>query len=203
MLEKNICQQMCAYSTTRLQATDQHEFEVNCILIEKEYQRLNKIAQYSNKVEPMKYVSYFLIGLISAVLSMTFLIHLFEAGVLSYEKKQYGQFMNNWFEGLYYSQNWGFLSIVFFIFTGFYLFLATLHGNVKFGLRIFSFTFYPLIPQETFLSAFLVNAILLNVVMCALTYLIVDLFRQFMRGTQAAIFFQVIAKNTEFYRWAF
>ena len=44
---------------------------------------------------------------------------------------------------------------------------------------------------------------LMNVYMYSLVYFIVDLFRAFMRGTQAAIFFQVIAKNQQFYGWAF
>ena len=55
--------------------------------------------------------------------------------------------------------------------------IATLHGNIKFGLRFFSITFYPLVPGETFVNSFLINAILMNLYTPALVYMIVDLFR--------------------------
>jgi hypothetical protein len=54
---------------------------------------------------------------------------------------------------------------------------ATLHGNIKFGLRFFSITFYPLVPGETFVNSFFINAILMNLYTPALVYMIVDLFR--------------------------
>ena len=75
------------------------------------------------------------------------------------------------------------------------MFYATLIGNIKFGLRFFTMSFYPMMPKETFANSFIANAIIINIWMFALTYEIVDLFRQYFQGTQAAIFFQVIAKN--------
>ena len=98
-------------------------------------------------------------------------------------------------ENAYNNKNVGFFGVVMFIMIGYYLFFCTVQGNIKVGLRFFSFTFYPLVPQETFMNSFLINAMLMNVYMYSLIYFIVDLFRAFMRGTQAAIFFQVIAKN--------
>mmetsp|Transcript_15652 Transcript_15652/g.23993 ORF Transcript_15652/g.23993 Transcript_15652/m.23993 type:complete len:104 (-) Transcript_15652:155-466(-) len=102
----------------------------------------------------------------------------------------------NWdVEGLYDNANTKFLGILYFICIGLYFFACTFHGNVKFGLRFFSFTFYPLVPQETFMNSFIMNAILMNIYMHSLIYILVNLFRQFTRGSEAAIFFQVIAKN--------
>lgn len=101
------------------------------------------------------------------------------------------------------SPNWSFLSSIFFCFFGFYFFYATCLGNIKFGLRFFSLSFYPMVPKETFVSSFIINAILMNVWMIALVYEIIDLFRQYFTGTEAAVFFQVIAKNQMFYGWAF
>jgi len=54
---------------------------------------------------------------------------------------------------------------------------ATVHGNIKFGLRFFSITFYPLVPGETFVNSFLINAILMNLYSTSLVYFLVDLFR--------------------------
>jgi len=92
-------------------------------------------------------------------------------------------------ENTYHTSNWSFISILLFLAIGYYLFMATVQGNIKFGLRFFSLNFYPLVPGETFVNSFMVNAFMMNVYMYALTYWIVDLFRYFLRGTQAAIFF--------------
>lgn len=61
--------------------------------------------------------------------------------------------------------------------------IASVQGNIKFGLRFFSLTFYPLVPGETFVNSFMINALLMNIYMHALIYLITDLFRQYIRGT--------------------
>lgn len=39
----------------------------------------------------------------------------------------------------------------------------------------------------------------MNLYMCALIYNLVDLFKWYTRGTQAAIFFQVITRHAQFY----
>lgn len=91
------------------------------------------------------------------------------------------------------------LGVIFYILTGVYLLLAAIHGQIKVGLRFFNFTFYPIIPGETFTNAFFVNALLMNIYMVALTYNMVDLFRWYARGTQASIFFEVITRNAVFH----
>ena len=60
-----------------------------------------------------------------------------------------------------------------------------------------------MMPHETFTNSFIVNALLMNIWMHSCTFWLIDLFRGYFRGTQAAIFFQVIAKNQVFYGWAF
>lgn len=112
-------------------------------------------------------------------------------------------FLSNMCEGLSNSKNFGMLGVLVYIMIGFYLFLACVNGQIKLGLRFFQFTFYPLQPGETFVNAFFVNALLMNFYMCALTYNLVDLFRWYTRGTQAAIFFGVITRHSEFYGGSF
>lgn len=95
------------------------------------------------------------------------------------------------------------MSTIFFSFYGYYMFYCTTVGNIKFGLRFFSLSFYPMVPKETFVSSFIINAILMNFWMVSLIYWLIDLFRQYFTGTEAAVFFQVIAKNQVFYSWFF
>ena len=93
------------------------------------------------------------------------------------------------------SENLGFLSTLGFLFVCFYIYASAIHGNVKFGLRFFSFTFYPLVPGETFVNSFLVNALLMNLYTPACIFFICDLFRQYLRGTEISIFLNVIARH--------
>ena len=95
------------------------------------------------------------------------------------------------------------MATVIFVIIGYYLMMCTMHGNLKVGIRFLSFTFYPLKPHETMINSFVINAMLMNSYMYSLTYYITDLFSPYMRGTQAAIFFQVITKNMKFYGWFF
>lgn len=77
----------------------------------------------------------------------------------------------------------GFLATVFFVLIGFYLVLATVRGNVKFGLRFFVVSFYPIVPRETFVNAFFANCLALNTYITALTHFINFMFRGYLRGT--------------------
>lgn len=181
----------------------QHEFEVNCMITEKQFYKLQQVAQYKNKVEPLKYSCYLFLGIICAVISFLVHIHFWVAGTLSAEGVALSPFLANWFEDLSQSKNFGMLGVILYILVGMYLFMAAVHGQIKVGLRFFNFTFYPLQPGETFVNAFFVNALLMNFYMCALTYNLVDLFRWYTRGTQAAIFFEVITRHAEFYGGSF
>jgi len=75
------------------------------------------------------------------------------------------------------------MATIVFCFFGYYLFYATVIGNIKFGLRFFTISFYPMVPKETFVNSFIVNALSMNMWVVALVYLLVDLFRQFFSGT--------------------
>ena len=68
------------------------------------------------------------------------------AGTLRQNNRQLGPFLNNMVENAYNNKNVGFFGVVMFIMIGYYLFFCTVQGNIKVGLRFFSFTFYPLVP---------------------------------------------------------
>lgn len=62
----------------------QHEFEVNCMIIEKEFTKLQKVSQYNKKVEPCRYTCNLYLGLISFVLLIVFLTQMFIGGTLRF-----------------------------------------------------------------------------------------------------------------------
>lgn len=57
---------------------------------------------------------------------------------------------------------------VLFALIGYYFMFATIKGNIRIGMRCFCFSFYPLMPNETFVNAFIFNALLMNIWMFAL-----------------------------------
>lgn len=151
----------------------------------------------------MWYTLNFIMGFVTSIIFVILFIQMWVAGTLRFSGRQMNPYLNNRIEDMFNSPNTSFIGVIFFIFIGYYMFYATVKGNIKFGLRFFSFTFYPLVPGETFVNSFLINAVLMNIYMHGLIYSIIDLFRQFHRGTQAAIFFQVIVKNSQIFGWAF
>ena len=70
------------WSQKRTNARKQHEFEANCILVEKDFDNLRKISQYREKVEPLKYTFHFLFGGISVILFFIVFVQLWVAGTL-------------------------------------------------------------------------------------------------------------------------
>jgi hypothetical protein len=193
--ESKFMSKFSAWKDQRALNKRQQEFEVNCMIIESKFDRLNQISQYKLKVEPLRYTCNFILGVLTAIVGLVIFIHLWVAGTLRNDGRQLDPYLNTMLESIYGTSNWSFMSILVFLFFGYYLLLATMQGNIKFGLRFFSLNFYPLVPGETFVNSFMVNALMMNIYMYSLTYWIVDIFRFYLRGTQAAIFFQVIAKN--------
>ena len=70
-------------------------------------------------------------------------------------------FLNNMLDGMADSDA-GFMATISFTLIALYLLWCAFKGNVKFGLRCFCFTFFPLVPNETFMNSFLFNALLMN-----------------------------------------
>lgn len=77
-------------------------------------------------------------------------------------------FLNDLLENIENS-NASFFATVLFALMGYYLMICAIKGNVKLGMRFFCFTFYPMVPKETFVSSFLFNGMLMNLYMFSLT----------------------------------
>ena len=57
--------------------SEQHQFEINCIIAEREFQKLDNIASYNKKVEPLKYSCKLILAILMFVLSVLLVIHSF------------------------------------------------------------------------------------------------------------------------------
>jgi len=99
------------------------------------------------------------------------------AGTLRFEGRQKSPYISTVLDNMVRDETWSFLSVIIFMMIAVYMFYATFLGNVKFGLRFFSLSFYPMVPRETFVNSFIVNAFIMNIWMHSFTYMMVDLFR--------------------------
>ena len=62
----------------------EHEFEVDCILVEKEFQRLKDNGERSKKVVPEKYTCYLVLGVLLGVWSIYYQVYIWAAGMLQF-----------------------------------------------------------------------------------------------------------------------
>ena len=127
-------------------------------------------------------------AIIVFVISVITIIHTFCYVVLIVDDRTVEPFLNDLVERLEISPL-GFLSTVIMIAMGLFLCIAALNGNIKLGLRFFFVSFYPVVPKETFVNAFMANCMVMNLWMAALIQLMNVLFRGYMRGTQSAKIF--------------
>ena len=156
------------------------------------------MSTYGQSVEPIKFVMKLLLGAFLAVCSLIILIHWFMYISLKVDGKPIKPFINAILEGIEASPA-AFLATVLFVLIGYYLILSAVRGNVKFGIRFFFVSFYPIVPKETFVNAFMANCLVLNIWITALTHLMTMMFRGYLRGTQVAKIFTVQVSNMYFF----
>lgn len=109
-----------------------------------------------------------LLGLMSAVISVFFMIHIFMYAALRVENKNVQQFLNAAVDKLYPTLA-GWLGLAIMTLTCGYFLAATVVGNYKFGVRFFFTNFYPLVPKQTFSNYFFANCLNMNIWMFSLT----------------------------------
>jgi LMBR1 domain-containing protein 1 len=97
--------------------------------------------------------------------------------------------------------NSAFLSTIFFAIFSLYLLWASMKGNIKFGLRFFCFTFYPIKKAKTFMNAFLVNILIFNIWAISLVHFCAISFDEFARLTQIDLIFGTQIKYMRFYKY--
>ena len=160
------------------------------MLAEREFQKLDMVSSYNTTVEPIKFYLKLALGIFMAAVSLLMVIHWFSYMALQVDGKHVWPFLNDYLEKIEQSPA-GFLATVFFVLIGFYFVAVTVRGNVKFGLRFFFVSFYPVVPRETFMNAFFANCLALNIWMAALIHFMNIMFRGYLRGTQIAKIFMV------------
>jgi len=99
--------------------------------------------------------------------------------------------------------NSGFISTIFFAVFSLYLLWASMKGNIKFGLRFFCFTFYPMKKGSTFMNAILVNILMFNIWAMSLVHFCTISFDEYARLTEVDLIFGAQLKYMTFYKYFF
>lgn len=178
---------------------DLTKFEARCLIAEREFVKLERISKIS-KVEPYWYVFKLILGIVLFLLTIVFIVHIFVWVLVRPGGNPKHPFFNNMLEGMR-KGHVQFLSTAVFAGIAVYLLLATIKGNIKFGLRFFCVTFYPIRPNETFLSAFLFNTWLINIWTFSLLEFLTQNFSMYARFTDAYKIFMIQVENMWFYKW--
>lgn len=148
----------------------------------------------------MVYIFKLILGIICIVISLILVIHIFCYLLLKVDGRPVNPFLNDMLESLEQSKV-SVLATIVFALIGYYMMIAAIKGNVRVGMRVLCFTFYPLLPNETFVNSFVFNAILMNLWMFALVQFLTDMFQEYIRQTSISMIFSVQIKNMYFYQW--
>lgn len=178
---------------------DLNKHEIQWMIAEREFLLLEKITKIS-KLEPCLYVLKLLIGIFFILWSIVWLIHIILWVIAKSASDYVHPFLNGLLEGIR-QINVDFISATIFALLAIYLLFATIKGNVKFGLRFFWITFYPLRPNETFVSSFVFNVWLIQLWTFSLLQFLVRNFSMFARNTDAFKIFQIQVRYAWFFKW--
>lgn len=182
---------------------EQHKFENNCSIAEAEFNKLDSIAAYASKVEPCRFFFYLVLGIVMAIWSLMFIVHIFcylvalkPSGVAS--NPFYNQMLS-----LIETSAVQFAAIPIFILCGYYFLFCAHKGNIKLGMRFLFVTFYPIAKKETFVNSFFANCIVINLYSVAVTQFTVQCFAEYLRGTTAAKIWLVQVQHMQVWTWLF
>lgn len=170
------------------------------MLAEEEFQKLDRIASYNTKVDPCYYAALLALAVFALFLTIWFMVFTFMNVALKVKDRIINPMMDGYLVTIEKSPV-SFFSTLLIIFTGFYFVYAAFKGNVKLGLRFFVVSFYPLVPKETFVNAFMANCLAMNLWMVALTNYMTLLFKHYLVGTHIARIFNVLGGNMMFFGW--
>lgn len=95
MKNEGICGCFKTWCTSKGIANQQTLFETNCMIIEKEFKKLDRVAAYNERVEPCLYVLMLLGGICAAILSVLMIVHVLLSMVVIKGKIPSNPFLNS------------------------------------------------------------------------------------------------------------
>jgi len=165
--------------------------------LEKDWEKV-KVAYKQRGGNPLKHIFFFCLGLLSAVLSLTWLLHII---LYIFVDPPADQFLNKYFMEL--DSFFALFGVATYAIYVFYLLFCVIKGNMKFGLRFFCLPIHPMRIGNTMMNALLFNVLLLLITSVSVVQFCTRAFASYARLTAADLLFGVQVENLMGLNWFF
>ena len=171
-----------------------NKFAQMVFILETEVEELEIISGRAKDYEPLVYVGYLLLGVVAAVHSLLWVVHII---VYMLVDPAPTPFLNDY---LIQFSSWYplFGSLACALFT-FYLLCATMKGCLKFGTRFFLIKLHPMKYNGTYLNSFLFNVGLFGICAFPVVQFCTAAFADYARFSDAATRF-IVVKHLVFFK---
>jgi len=183
----------------RRQRSNYNKFRQAVYFLEEDYDRLNECyKRQGGKV--LLYYLVFLFGLLSVCLTILWVLQIFL--YMFTQPYPFNPFLNDMLSAM--DDKFTLSGVIFYGLFAFYLLIACIKGNFKFGLRIFIlFPIHPMRVGGTLMNAFLFNTLLILICAVSITQFTTQAFSQYAPLTAVNSMFGVAVRNLMGIRYIF
>lgn len=186
--------------TGRRDKAQYNQFRAAVYILEEDYVKLEKAFNkgIGPKVIQIAWAwTQLVLGVLGICVSLLWVIHVF---VFMIVVPPPSQFLNKMFIDL--DAAFGLFGTIAYGCFAYYLLLAVIKGNFKFGLRVpFFFTIHPMKVGETLMNSFLVNVLLILICSLTVTQFCSITFSTYNRLTGINEIFNIGVRNLVFFKW--
>jgi LMBR1 domain-containing protein 1 len=176
-------------STSRKGRRQYNKFKQAVYFLEKDWEKV-KVAYKQRGGNPLKHIFFFCLGIISAILSITWLLHII---LYIFVDPPADQFLNKYFMEL--DSFFALFGVATYAIYVFYLLFCVIKGNMKFGLRFFFIPIHPMRIGNTMMNSMLFNVLLLLTTSVSVVQFCTRAFASYARLTAADMLFGVQVEN--------
>jgi LMBR1 domain-containing protein 1 len=166
-----------------------NKFKQAVYFLEKDWEKV-KVAYKQRGGNPLKHVFFFSMGLLSAALSISWLLHII---LYNFVDPPADQFLNKYFMDL--DAFFALFGVATYATYVFYLLFCVIKGNMKFGLRFFCLPIHPMRIGNTMMNSMLFNVLLLLISCVSVVQFCTRAFASYARLTAADMLFGVQVEN--------
>ena len=178
------------------------QLKVGVSVIDDQFQVIN-LQEMANQTSALGYLMQLIAGIFCMILTLLWIVQIVFYIIIKIDDRPLFTFLNVPLVALA-DANLSFLSIVIYIVMTFYLLIATVKGNFKFGLRIMILgAIHPMKKDKTYMNSILFNVMLVMLTSVSVIQFSIRAFGEYTSLTDADIIFNTQIKYLTFYRFFF
>jgi LMBR1 domain-containing protein 1 len=148
----------------------------------------------------LAYYFKLILGILFLFISLAWIVHILLYFVIRIDGQPADLFINRLLSILQ-GNNLGFIGLAIYASLSLYLLLATVKGNLKFGLRIFIVDIHPMVKGETFMNSILFNISLILISSISVTQFCSQAFSEYALMTDIDLIFSNQIRYLVFFRF--